>query len=132
MNEEFIINTEDELDSLFGEPHELVKEKSQSSLSLREHGGVYSPIIANFLSSISKEGQIYAGCSKALRRRANVRNDGLHCSIWDCHQGRQWAESVGFDLIHADDAARREMAARSPWRKRRYKISILRSEREWP
>jgi PPOX class probable FMN-dependent enzyme len=32
MNDDFVIKTEAELDSLFGEPHELVKQKSQNFL----------------------------------------------------------------------------------------------------
>jgi PPOX class probable FMN-dependent enzyme len=57
MNNEFVIKTEAELDAIFGEPHELVKEKSQLSLDDNMIEFINrSPLI--FMSTISKEGQV--------------------------------------------------------------------------
>jgi PPOX class probable FMN-dependent enzyme len=57
MNSEFVIKTEDELEGIFGEPHELVKEKSQPSLDDNMMEFIRrSPLI--FMSTISTEGQV--------------------------------------------------------------------------
>lgn len=57
VNDDFLIKSEEELDAIFGEPHELVKGKSRSSLDASMKEFVRrSPLIC--MSTIDKSGQV--------------------------------------------------------------------------